>query len=98
MEKTILKEWDENNITTKSINANKGSELFRFVEGPPTANGSPGVHHVYARVVKDLFLRYKTMRGYYVPRVSGWDCHGLPVEISVEKELEFKDKAGIETY
>ena len=98
MEKTILKEWDENNIITKSINANKGSELFRFVEGPPTANGSPGVHHVYARVVKDLFLRYKTMRGYYVPRVSGWDCHGLPVEISVEKELEFKDKAGIETY
>lgn len=98
MEKTILKEWDDNDIITKSINANKGAELFRFVEGPPTANGSPGVHHVYARVVKDLFLRYKTMRGYYVPRVSGWDCHGLPVEISVEKELEFEDKAGIETY
>ncbi|MEI7827651.1 MAG: isoleucine--tRNA ligase, partial [Euryarchaeota archaeon] len=98
MEKSILEEWDKNNIIAKSINANKGAELFRFVEGPPTANGSPGVHHVYARVVKDLFLRYKTMRGYYVPRVSGWDCHGLPVEISVEKELEFQDKAGIETY
>jgi len=98
MEKSILEEWDKNNIVAKSINANKGAELFRFVEGPPTANGSPGVHHVYARVVKDLFLRYKTMRGYYVPRVSGWDCHGLPVEISVEKELEFQDKAGIETY
>jgi isoleucyl-tRNA synthetase len=98
MEKTILKEWDDNNIIAKSISANKGAELFRFIEGPPTANGSPGVHHVYARVIKDLFLRYKTMRGYYVPRVGGWDCHGLPVEISVEKELEFQDKTSIETY
>jgi isoleucyl-tRNA synthetase len=98
MEKNILKDWDDNNIIAKSLSANKGAELFRFVEGPPTANGSPGVHHVYARVVKDLFLRYKTMQGYYVPRISGWDCHGLPVEISVEKELEFQDKAGIETY
>jgi len=98
MEETILKEWDDRDIVSKSINANKGAELFRFIEGPPTANGSPGVHHVYARVVKDLFLRYKSMQGFYVPRVSGWDCHGLPVEISVEKELQFKDKAGIEKY
>jgi len=98
MEKNILKDWDDKNIVAKSLSANKGAELFRFIEGPPTANGSPGVHHVYARVVKDLFLRYKTMRGYYVPRKSGWDCHGLPVEISVEKELEFQDKASIETY
>jgi isoleucyl-tRNA synthetase len=98
MEKSILKAWDDNDIITKSLSANKGAELFRFVEGPPTANGSPGVHHVYARVVKDLFLRYKSMRGYYVPRKSGWDCHGLPVEISVEKELNFQNKASIETY
>ncbi|MGA3199155.1 MAG: isoleucine--tRNA ligase [Halobacteriota archaeon] len=98
MEETILKEWDDRDIISKSINANKGAELFRFIEGPPTANGSPGVHHVYARVIKDLFLRYKSMRGFYVPRVSGWDCHGLPVEISVEKELQFEDKARIEGY
>jgi len=98
MEEAILRRWDDRNISAKSINANKGATLFRFIEGPPTANGSPGVHHVYARVVKDLFLRYKTMQGYYAPRVSGWDCHGLPVEISVEKELQFEDKSGIEKY
>ena len=98
MEQAILSEWDERDIVSKSINAHKDGELFRFIEGPPTANGSPGVHHVYARVIKDLFLRYKSMQGYYVPRVSGWDCHGLPVEISVEKELQFENKAGIETY
>lgn len=98
MEEAILRQWDDQNISAKSINANKGATLFRFIEGPPTANGSPGVHHVYARVVKDLFLRYKNMQGYYAPRVSGWDCHGLPVEISVEKELQFEDKSGIEKY
>lgn len=98
MEKSLLKEWDDKDIIRRSIDANKGAELFRFIEGPPTANGSPGVHHVYARVVKDLFCRYKTMRGYHVPRVSGWDCHGLPVEISVEKELSFEDKSHIEMY
>jgi isoleucyl-tRNA synthetase len=98
MEEAILRQWDDDNISAKSINAHKGATLFRFIEGPPTANGSPGVHHVYARVVKDLFLRYKTMRGYYVPRVSGWDCHGLPVEISVEKELQFEHKSGIEKF
>src|SRR5674536_250211 len=73
MENSILKAWDDNDIITKSLSANTGAELFRFVDGPPTANASPGVHHVYARVVKDLFLRYKSMRGYYVPRKSGWD-------------------------
>ena len=98
MEKALLKQWEDKSIFEKSVNANKGAKLFRFIEGPPTANGSPGVHHVYARVIKDLFCRYKNMRGYYVPRVSGWDCHGLPVEISVEKELQFEDKAHIETY
>ncbi|MGZ4905834.1 MAG: isoleucine--tRNA ligase [Halobacteriota archaeon] len=98
MEQALLEEWDAKDIVSRSIDANKGAELFRFIEGPPTANGSPGVHHVYARVVKDLFCRYKTMRGYYVPRTSGWDCHGLPVEISVEKELSFEDKSHIETF
>ncbi len=98
MEKALLDKWDAEDIVRRSIDASKGSELFRFVEGPPTANGSPGVHHVYARVVKDLFCRYKTMRGYHVPRTSGWDCHGLPVEISVEKELSFEGKSHIETF
>ncbi len=98
MEKALLKEWSAKNIVRRSIEANQGAELFKFIEGPPTANGSPGVHHVYARVVKDVFCRYKTMRGYYVPRVSGWDCHGLPVEISVEKQLSFEDKSHIERY
>ncbi|MDD1721040.1 MAG: isoleucine--tRNA ligase [Euryarchaeota archaeon] len=98
MEKALLKEWDDKDIIRRSIDSNNGAELFRFIEGPPTANGSPGVHHVYARVVKDLFCRYKTMQGYHVPRVSGWDCHGLPVEISVEKELSFENKSHIEMY
>src|SRR5689334_8772500 len=69
-----------------------------FYEGPPTANGTPGVHHVEARVFKDVFPRYRTMKGYHVPRKAGWDCHGLPVEIAVEKELGFAGKPDIERY
>ena len=69
-----------------------------FYEGPPTANGTPGTHHVEARVFKDVFPRYRTMKGYHVPRKAGWDCHGLPVELAVEKELGFSGKGDIEAY
>ena len=69
-----------------------------FLEGPPTANGTPGTHHVEARVFKDIFPRYRTMKGYHVPRKAGWDCHGLPVELAVEKELGFSGKKDIEAF
>ena len=76
----------------------EGAEPFVFYEGPPTANGRPGSHHVLARVFKDIFPRYQTMRGRYVERKAGWDCHGLPVEIAVEQQLGFTSKADIERY
>src|SRR5258708_39593084 len=80
LEEKVLKFWDEQHIFEKSL-AKPGSKKFVFYEGPPYANGKPGIHHVLARVVKDVILRYKTMRGYRVPRRAGWDTHGLPVEI-----------------
>src|SRR4029077_13301572 len=76
----------------------KGAEPWIFYEGPPTANGRPGLHHVWARVFKDLYPRFQTMRGNYVARKGGWDCHGLPVEIEVEKELGITNKHEIEEY
>ena len=72
--------------------------MWSFYEGPPTANGKPGSHHVLSRVFKDIYPRYRTMRGYLVPRKAGWDCHGLPVELEVEKELGISSKAEIEAY
>ena len=84
-EKKILKFWKENNIFKKSIQGRKKSPNFVFYEGPPTANGKPGIHHVMARTLKDLVCRYKTIQGYKVNRKAGWDTHGLPVEIEVEK-------------
>ncbi len=83
----ILNYWEENNIFEKSITTREGKEPFIFFEGPPSANGLPGVHHVLARAIKDIFPRYKTMKGYQVKRKAGWDTHGLPVELGVEKEL-----------
>ena len=83
----ILNYWEENNIFEKSITTREGNEPFVFFEGPPSANGLPGVHHVLARAIKDIFPRYKTMKGYQVKRKAGWDTHGLPVELGVEKEL-----------
>src|SRR5574344_1808260 len=85
--KEILEQWDKNNIFQKSIDTRKGHPSFVFYEGPPSANGMPGIHHVMARTIKDLFLRYKTMKGFMVERKAGWDTHGLPVELSVEKSL-----------
>ena len=74
----------------------EGGQRFNFYEGPPTANGNPGIHHVLARVFKDVIPRYKTMKGYYAPRIAGWDTHGLPVELEVEKQLGFSSKTEIE--
>lgn len=83
----ILESWEKNNIFEKSITSREGNEPFVFFEGPPSANGLPGVHHVLARAIKDIFPRYKTMKGFQVKRKAGWDTHGLPVELGVEKEL-----------
>ncbi len=97
-EERILEFWEREDIFRKSVERRSGGKRFVFYEGPPTANGRPGVHHVLARVVKDLICRYKTMRGYQVIRKAGWDTHGLPVEIEVEKELGIGSKEEIETY
>lgn len=83
----VLKYWNENKIFDKSISTREGNPTFTFYEGPPSANGTPGIHHVMARAVKDIFCRYKTLKGFQVKRKGGWDTHGLPVELQVEKEL-----------
>lgn len=83
----ILAWWEENNIFEKSISEREGKEPYVFFEGPPSANGLPGIHHVMARAIKDIFCRYKTLKGFQVKRKAGWDTHGLPVELGVEKEL-----------
>ena len=98
LDASILQLWRDRKVFQRSVDQRVGAEPFVFYEGPPTANGRPGVHHVEARVFKDLFPRFKTMRGYRVERKGGWDCHGLPVELEVEKELGLKDKQAIETY
>jgi isoleucyl-tRNA synthetase len=98
MEEEVLRFWKEHAIFQKSVEQRPEGKTYVFFEGPPTANAAPGLHHVLARVFKDLFPRYKTMRGYRVPRKGGWDTHGLPVELAVEKELGLKNKAEIEEY
>jgi isoleucyl-tRNA synthetase len=97
-EENILKFWKENNIFEKSISERDNRKPFTFYEGPPTANGKPGIHHVMARTIKDLVCRYKTMQGYQVHRKAGWDTHGLPVEIEIEKKMGFKHKKQILAY
>jgi isoleucyl-tRNA synthetase len=98
MERSILDFWREHAIFEASTAAREGGQPWTFYEGPPTANGMPGTHHIEARVFKDVFPRYQTMKGKYVTRKAGWDCHGLPVEIAVEKELGFSGKGDIEKY
>jgi isoleucyl-tRNA synthetase len=98
MEHEVLRMWDEEAVFEASIAQSQGRPTWTFYEGPPTANGTPGTHHVEARVFKDVFPRYRTMKGYYVPRQAGWDCHGLPVELAVEKELGFTGKGDIEEF
>ena len=94
----ILKEWKEKQVFQKSISSRSEGIPFNFYEGPPTANGKPGIHHVMARTVKDLFCRYKTLKGYKVERKAGWDTHGLPVEIEVEKALGLAGRSQVEEY
>jgi len=98
LEKDILRYWKEHKIFDKSVEVREGSKRYVFYEGPPTANGSPGIHHVLSRLFKDVVCRYKTMKGYHVPRKAGWDTHGLPVELEVENTLGFTSKAQIEEY
>ncbi len=97
-EKQILHFWAENDIFKKSVRQHEGKQTFAFFEGPPTANGKPGIHHVMARTIKDIFCRFKTMKGYQVERKAGWDTHGLPVEIEVEKELGLEGRHQVEEY
>ncbi|OGZ32882.1 MAG: hypothetical protein A2V69_00715 [Candidatus Portnoybacteria bacterium RBG_13_40_8] len=98
VEKKILEFWQKNKVFKKSLEKKSPKGDFVFYEGPPTANGKPGIHHVLARIFKDLIPRYKTMQGFYVERKAGWDTHGLPVELEVEKELGLKSKKEIEDY
>ncbi len=98
LEEEVLRFWKDNDIFRKSVDSRPKDRLYVFYEGPPTANGAPGVHHVLSRAFKDLFPRYKTMRGYRVPRKAGWDTHGLPVELQVERELGLKSKPEIEEF
>ncbi len=97
-EKDILKFWKENNIFEKSIALREGSTEFTFYDGPPTANGKPHIGHILTRVIKDIIPRYRTMKGYHVLRKAGWDTHGLPVELEIEKELGISGKPQIEEY
>ncbi|KAA1378689.1 isoleucine--tRNA ligase [Aeromicrobium fastidiosum] len=98
LEREILDLWSEQGTFAASLDTPADAPRWTFYEGPPTANGTPGTHHVEARVFKDVFPRFKTMQGYHVDRKAGWDCHGLPVEIAVEKELGFNGKPDIEAY
>ncbi|GAI30741.1 unnamed protein product, partial [marine sediment metagenome] len=94
----ILEFWKKDKIFQRSLKNREGNKKFIFYEGPPTANAKPGVHHVLARAFKDIFPRYKTMKGYYVSRKGGWDTHGLPVEIEIEKKLGINSKTEIEEF
>ena len=87
IEKEILQKWEQEQAFEKSVALREGADPFVFYEGPPSANGMPGIHHVISRTLKDLVCRYKTMKGFKVQRKGGWDTHGLPVELGVEKEL-----------
>ena len=99
----VLEEWEQNKVFEKSVSSREGQPTFTFYEGPPSANGTPGIHHVMARTVKDIFCRYKTQQGFQVKRKGGWDTHGLPVELQVEKELgitkdDIAKKISVEEY
>ena len=98
LEEAMLRFWKQHNIFQETMTQREGGPEYVFFEGPPTANGRPGIHHVLARAFKDIFPRYKTMRGYHVSRRGGWDTHGLPVELEVEKKLGFTNKQQIEAY
>ncbi|MFH8569663.1 isoleucine--tRNA ligase [Streptomyces sp. NPDC017993] len=98
LEHAVLEFWQEQKVFARTLQQSEGRPEWVFYEGPPTANGMPGAHHIEARVFKDVFPRFRTMQGYHVGRKAGWDCHGLPVELAVEKELGFNGKQDIEAY
>ena len=97
-EKEVLKFWEDHKIFEKSMEEKDGNDIYMFYDGPPTANGKPHIGHVLTRVIKDMIPRYRTMKGYQVPRKAGWDTHGLPVELEVEKALGLDGKDQIEEY
>jgi isoleucyl-tRNA synthetase len=97
-EREVLRRWRDGRVFERSLEQTARGQRWIFYEGPPTANGMPGVHHIEARVLKDAFPRFRTMQGYHVPRRAGWDCHGLPVEVAVERALGFTSKHDIEVY
>ena len=99
----VMEKWKANNVFEQSVTSRDENKPFVFFEGPPSANGLPGIHHVMARSIKDIFCRYKTLKGFHVKRKAGWDTHGLPVELGVEKELKITkedigSKISIEDY
>jgi isoleucyl-tRNA synthetase len=98
LEEQVLERWRDRDVFARQVAQREGAETWSFYEGPPTANGKPGSHHVLARVFKDIYARYRAMSGYHVPRKAGWDCHGLPVELEIERELGISSKAEIEEY
>jgi isoleucyl-tRNA synthetase len=98
LEQQVLERWRERDVFAQSLRMRADAQRWNFYEGPPTANGPPGAHHVLSRVFKDIYPRFQTMRGYRVERKGGWDCHGLPVEIAVEQQLGIKSKAQVEEY
>ena len=92
LEQEVLARWKERDVFAESLRRRAGAEPWVFYEGPPTANGRPGAHHVLSRVFKDVFPRYKTLQGHLVHRKAGWDCHGLPVELEIERDLDIASK------
>ncbi|MGZ8572071.1 MAG: class I tRNA ligase family protein, partial [Actinomycetota bacterium] len=98
LEESILAWWKESEVFRRSLALREGAPEWIFYEGPPTANGRPGIHHVEPRTFKDVYPRYKTMTGHLVHRKGGWDCHGLPVELEVEKEIGTTGKKDIEAF
>jgi isoleucyl-tRNA synthetase len=98
LEEEVLERWRRDDVFHEQLARREGGETWSFYEGPPTANGIPGSHHVFSRVFKDIYARHRAMAGYQVPRKAGWDCHGLPIELEVEKELGISSKAEIEAY
>ncbi|MDP7620154.1 MAG: class I tRNA ligase family protein, partial [Dehalococcoidia bacterium] len=98
MEERVLEAWKDSDVFRESVNARRDGPVYTMFEGPPTANGAPGIHHVLARVFKDVMPRFKTMQGYYAPRKGGWDTHGLPVELEIERELGLVTKRDIEEF
>ena len=98
LERQLLGAWKQERLFNRVIDATRYGPPFIFYEGPPTANGKPGIHHTESRAFKDIYPRFRAMTGHYVPRKAGWDCHGLPVELEVEKELGFSGKRDIEEF